>query len=370
MKKLSSIFILLLFVLVASCSKPDRKAELESLKKQQSELKEKISKLEAEIQKSGDGRKEAVHDVSVTTLQAGSFRHLIEVQARIESDENVMVSPELPGTLSKIMVKVGDKVNAGTVLARLEDQVYQKSLEELGSAREFAQTLYLKQKSLWDQKIGTEIQFLQAKNNLESIDRKIATVRQQLEMTRIKSPVSGTVDQVDIKAGMAFSPGMPGLRVVNFSKLKVQAEVAEAYISKTRKGDPVEVFLPDLNRRLSAMITYTGKVIDPLNRTFRVEVDMRGKDEMLHPNQVAVLRITDYQSDQAIVLPLGVVQTTPEGSYVFLSENGKARKQTVTPGLNYDGKVEIRTGLKAGDQVITSGYQDLVDGELIRIANL
>lgn len=365
------IYLLLICtLLVGSCSGPDKKSQLEQLKKQQSEIKDKIAKLEEEISIESGADQKAAHDVAVTEVQTSSFSHLIEVQARVESDENVLVSPETPGTISKIFVKVGDKVNAGSVLAQLEDQVYQKSLDELRTAREFANTLFMKQKSLWDQKIGTEIQFLQAKNSLESIDKKIETVRQQLEMTRIKSPVSGTVDQVDIKVGMAFAPGMPGLRVVNFGKLKVQAEVAEAYISKTRNGDPVEIYVPDLGRRLNSKISYVGKVIDPLNRTFRVDVDMRGKDEMLHPNQVAVLRITDYKSEKAIVLPLGVVQTTPEGSYVFVAEAGKARKLMVTLGPYYDGKVEIRSGLKEGDKVITSGYQDLTDGESINVASL
>lgn len=367
MKNLLYILPLGIAFAITSCGTPDKKAELEDLKKQQSEIKEKIATLEAELSKSGDQKKVAGRDVAITTVEPAPFSHLIEVQAKVEGDENVMVSPETPGTISRIFVKVGDQVSPGSVLAELENSVYMKTLAELESTRDFTNTIYLKQKALWDQKIGTEIQFLQAKNSLESIDRKMATVRQQLEMLRIKSPIRGTVDAMDLKVGQAFAPGLPGLRVVNFSKLKIQADVAEAYISKVKKGDFVEVYFPDLKSSVKASISYAGKVIDPINRTFRVEVNINSNTASLHPNQVAIVRIADYTSSNAFTLPLAIVQNTPEGSYLFLAENGVAKKQLVKPGLNYAGKLEVLEGLKAGDKVITSGYQDLVDGQKINL---
>lgn len=367
MKHLRYILPALALALVTGCGEKDKRAELEALKKQQSALKAQIAQLEKDLAADGKGKKDAGKNVLITAVQPQPFRHLIEVQAQVEGDENVLVSPEMMGTISRILVKPGDRVSAGTVLAELERTIFEKSLDELQNARDFANTVYQKQKSLWDQKIGTEIQYLQAKNNLEGIDKKIATVRQQLQMTRVKSPIAGVVDAVDIKIGQAFSPGMPGLRVVNFSKLKVQAEVAEAYIGKVKQADPVDIYFPDEGITLHAKLHYVGKVIDPLNRTFRVEVVMNETATKLHPNQVAILRITDYKADMAIVLPLAVVQTTPEGSYVFLNDNGKARKQQVTTGMNYDGRLEIKTGLKPGDQVITTGYQDLTDGQALAL---
>jgi len=365
MKNLLYILPLSAALALSSCGSPNKKAELESLKKEQSEIKDKIATLEAEMNKSGELKKDAGTYVALTTVETAPFSHLIEVQAKVEGDENVQVSPEMPGTIARTFVKVGDKVSPGTVLAELENSVYMKNLAELQSARDFTNTLYQKQKTLWDQKIGTEIQFLQAKNGLESVDRKIATVKQQLETMRIKSPINGTVDAMDLKAGQAFSPGMPGLRVVNFSKLKIQADVAEAYISKVKKGDFVEVYFPDLKSSVKANITYVGKVIDAINRTFRVEVNIPSNENSLHPNQVAIVRIADYSSKNAIALPMAVVQNTPEGSYLFLADNGTAKKQMVKPGLNYAGKLEILEGVKAGDQVITSGYQNLIDGQKI-----
>ena len=310
------------------------------------------------------------HDVDVIEIlvKPGDRIELETPLVVLESDKASMEIPSSKvGTVATIALKVGDKVSPGTVLAELENSVYKKTLAELESTRDFTNTLYLKQKALWDQNIGTEIQFLQAKNGLESIDRKMATVRQQLEMLRIKSPINGTVDAMDLKVGQAFAPGLPGLRVVNFSKLKIQADVAEAYISKVKKGDFVEVYFPDLKSSVKTSISYAGKVIDPINRTFRVEVNISSNTASLYPNQVAIVRIADYSSPNAFTLPLAIVQNTPEGSYLFLAENGIAKKQMVKPGLNYAGKLEVLEGLKAGDKVITSGYQDLVDGQKINL---
>ncbi len=371
MKQLVYIaFTVLAFTACSSNNAGDKKAELEKLKKQESELHEKIVKLAAEIGDSAAKSNGQIIDVAITTVSNQNFSHQIDVQATVDGDENVSVSPETMGTISRVNVKVGDKVSKGTVLAEIENQTYQKGLDELQNSRDFINTLYQKQKALWDQKIGTEIQYLTAKNNLESIDRKISTTRQQLDMTKIKSPINGTVDAMDFKLGQAVSPGLPGVRVVNFSKLKVKAEVAEAYISKVKTGDIVEINFPDLGKTITAKLTYAGKVIDPLNRTFKVEVDMNTKEVDLHPNMVAVLKISDYKVNNAVVLPLNVVQTTEDGSYVFIADGTKdkatASKRIVVIGRNYNGLIEIKEGIKAGEPVVTTGFQNLVDGQPIK----
>lgn len=363
-------YILLTIAFLSSCSSDEltkKKSELAGLKSQETEIKSKIATLEKEIAKLSGTKTTAPHEVAVTNISTATFSHFIEVQARVDGDENIAVSAEVPGTVNKINVKVGDHVTKGSVLAELDNQTYLKSLDELQNAREFANTLYLKQKSLWDQKIGTEVQYLQAKNSLESIDRKIATVREQLAMTKIKAPITGTVDAMEIKVGQMFAPGMPGVRVVNLDELKVKAEVAEAYISKVKKGDDVEVNFPDINQSINAKISYSGKVIDPLNRTFNVEISLNQKSVELHPNMVAIIKIADYVAKDAFVLPASVVQTTPEGSYVFIAEGKTAKKQTVIIGKNYKGQVEVTGGLNTGDPVITTGYQDLVDGQPIKL---
>jgi len=367
------LYLSLFAVLLASCSqesKNDKRAELEKLRKEESAIREKIRTLQAELAAS-DTNSRQVRDVAITEVTFNSFSHYVEVQGKVDGDENVDISPELPGTIMKVNVKAGDKVSRGTVLATLDNAVFMKGLEELQSQRDFANTLFIKQQALWDQKIGTEVQYLSAKNNLEALDRKLATIRQQIAQTLIKSPITGTVDVVNAKIGQTVAPGMPTFRVVNFSKLKVKAEVAEAFITKIKKGDKVEIYFPDIKKYINKKIDYSGQSIDPLNRTFNVEVHLDEKTSELNPNMIAVLKIADYVNKSTVTLPAKVVQTTPEGSYVFVAKNreGKtvAEKRTVSVGKNYNGIIEITSGLNIGDAVITSGFQDLADGQLVKI---
>ncbi len=358
--------LLIAFFAITACSQVDKKAQLEKLKSQQADLQTQIDSLQAQINRESKTTQEA-DLVMVTPMKATIFTHYIEVQAKVDGEDDVMVSAQTPGVVKTVNVKVGDQVSKGSVLATIDDQVYQKSMDELQSARDFANTVFKKQKALWDQKIGTEIQYLTAKNNLESLDKKLATVREQLDMTRIKSPIAGTVDQMELKVGQAVSPGMPGVRVVNFSKLKVKGEIAEAYVNRVNKGDAVEVVFPDLNKTINAHLSYSGKAIDAMNRTFKVEVNVDGAGRDLNPNMVAVMRVSDYTNTKAYILPISVVQSGTDGSYVFVMENGKAVKRTVKAGQTYNGNIEIMDGLKDGDNVITTGYQSLIDNQPVKL---
>ena len=192
-------------------------------------------------------------------------------------------------------------------------------------------------------------------------------MKEQLSMSKIKSPINGTVDAVYLKIGQAIQPGMPAVRVVNLSNLKVKAEVAEAFVSKVKKGNDVVIVFPDAGKEITGSISYSGNVIDPLNRTFLVEVKISNKVTDLHPNMVASLKIADYKSMRAFTVPVNLIQTGDEGQYLYVAEgdNGKAvaKKKIVKTGLNYNGVVEIISGLTEGDQIITTGYQDLVEGQ-------
>ena len=189
-------------------------------------------------------------------------------------------------------------------------------------------------------------------------------------MTRIKSPINGTVDAVDIKVGQAVMPGIPAIRVVNFSKLKVKGEVAETYVSKVKKGDAVVIYFPDINKEITSKVSYSAKVINTLNRTFTVEVDLDTKEAEYHPNMIAILKIVDYETPATFVAPINTIQNSQTEKFVFVAanENGKtvATKKTVTVGLTYNGKAEITSGLSKGDQLITTGYQDLNNGEEVK----
>jgi len=363
------LFISLIAILFSACSSDEltkKKAELADLKKQEAEIKTKIATLVKDIAKLSGQKVTNSQLVSVTKITKSSFSHYIDVQAKVDGDENITVNSQVPGSVTKINVSAGSTVSKGQVLAEIDNETYIKGLDELQTAREFANTVYLKQKNLWDQKIGTEIQYLQAKNTIESLDKKLATLNQQIEMTKIKSPINGVVDEVFLKMGQMAAPGMPGIRVVNMSKLKIRADIAESYISKVKTGDEVEILLPDLNQTIKAKLTYVGKVIDALNRTFNVEISLPSNPS-LHPNMVAVIKIADYTNASTFVLPANVVQMTDEGTYVFVAENNISRKRNVVAGKNYKGTIEITEGLNENDPIITTGFQDIVDGQSITV---
>jgi membrane fusion protein (multidrug efflux system) len=359
---------------IISCSSGngnDKLQELDKLKKEQSALKEKIAKLEAEVALTDSTDKEKSKLVSVTEMKLQPFSHYIEVQAKVEGDEDVVVSAQSMGTVTAVLVNAGDKVSKGQVMATIDDRTISENLESMKSQLELTTTMYNKQKNLWDQKIGSEVQYLNAKAQKESLERQVASLQDQWDMTRIKSPINGTVDDVKIKTGQMMAPGLPAVRVVNLSSLKVKGEIAESYINYVNKGNPVKIFFPDLNTEIESKVDYSGKAINVVNRTFNVEVKLNSTKEEFHPNQVAVLKIADYTSGNAMVVPVGAVMKSSEGEYVFVAaaENGKmkAKRKSIKSGKIYNGTVEVTQGILPGDKVITFGYQNLVDGDLITI---
>ena len=369
MKKISYFLVIAGFLISCGGEQTGSKQEqLDSLLKQQSELNEKIKTLRAELNNPDDNTASKL--VTVGKLVPEPFRHYVEVQAKVDVDESVSVSPRTQGTVNNILVNEGDQVSKGQVLATLDDQVMQQTLEEVQTQYEFANNIYQKQKNLWDQKIGSEVQYLTAKNNKESLEKRLASVTEQWNMTRIKSPVSGTIDNVHIKIGQSVMPGMPASNVVNLTGMKVEGEVGESYASKIKKGDEVVLYFPDMQKEVKSKVSFTSKAINTLNRTFDVEVPLTGKIEGVSPNMIVVMKIVDYQNDEALVLPVDVIQRSGDGYYVMVAgnTNGKmvATRKKVTLGNTYNGKVEVLTGLAAADPVIITGYRDLNEGQLIR----
>jgi membrane fusion protein, multidrug efflux system len=366
--------IVLIAATVISCSKtPDqeKRAELEKLKKEQAELKSKITKLEEELAKSDTTKDDKLKVVEATEMMPQTFTHFIEVQAKVEGDEDVTLSAEIPGTVTSVLVKPGDKVSKGQVLATLEDRAMRQQVDAMKTQLDMATTMYNRQKNLWDQKIGSEVQFIQARTQKESMEKQYAGLQEQWDMTRIKSPINGTVDLVSIKVGSAVAPGFPSIRVVNLSNMKVKAEVAESYISKVNSGNDAIIYFPDLNKEVKTKLSYSGRAINPLNRTFNVEVRLNPKDGEFHPNQVAVLKIADYSAPNVFVVPVGAVQKSTDGEFVYIAadEKGKtiAKRKIVASGMTYNGLAEIRSGLAPGDKVITIGYQNVIEGDPIKL---
>jgi len=367
MKKL--IGILSVVIIFSSCgSNSSKEEQLKDLLQQQAELNDKIRTLKSELKKSDNS---SVSLVSVESFKPMPFKHFVEVQARVDGDESVNVSPRIQGTVTAIMVKEGDRVSKGQILAQLDDQMVKQSLAEVQTQYDFAKSIYEKQKNLWDQKIGSEVQYLTAKNNKESLEKRMAAVTEQLDMTRIKSPISGTVDNVAIKIGQSVMPGMAAVTVVNLSALKVKGEVGESYVGKINKGDEVVLYFPDMNKEVKTKVGYAAKVINTLNRTFNVEVPLPGGGASYSPNMIVVMKIVDYQSDNAMVIPVDLIQKSGDGMYVMVAKKEgnayQAHRQMVKTGESYNGKSEILEGLNESDQVITAGYRDLNEGEEVKI---
>jgi len=358
---------------ILACNKDEKAAklaELEGLKAEQAELTESITKLQKEIDALG-GADENLRfkNVAVSKIENSDFTHYIEIQGKVDADQNIGISAKMPGTITKVYARVGQSVGAGTVLAEMDNETIKLGIAELESGLSLATTMFQKQKALWDQKIGTEVQYLTAKNQKEGLEKKLASLKEQLEMSKIISPIAGTVDAVDIKIGQAVAPGIPAIRVVNFSNLKAKADVAESYSSKVKSGNDVIVSFPDLGAEINGKLSFAGRVINPMNRTFGVEVNLPSSNEY-HPNMLAVLKIADYQSKNALVIPVNVIQNSEEGQYVMLvnstGKNAAAKKALVKVGSISNGKAEILSGLNAGDVLISTGYQDLNEGDLIK----
>jgi len=357
-------------ILLASCGGSSTKTnttktteELTKLKKQRSDLDEKINKLEAQT---GGPEKKATA-VSVIEVQPAPFNAYIEVQAQITGDQNVTATSQAPGVVKSVNVHVGQHVGKGQVLATLDAAAVEQQIKAQDAQLSFARTVYTKQQKLWAQNIGTEIQLLQAKANYEAASKQRAALVAQRAMYTVKSPISGIVDQVNLKPGDATQPGAPNaIRVVSFDQLKAQANLGENYLGKVKEGDPTKLVFPDLGDTIRTKLTYVARAVDPISRAFMVEIRL-GNNKMLHPNMSCKMQIANYQNSNAIIVPVSVIQKTAEGDMLYIADGGKAKAVVVTTGRNSNGMVEILSGLNAGDKVITEGFEELDNGEPISI---
>jgi membrane fusion protein (multidrug efflux system) len=364
--------VILTAVILAACSAAspdDKKAELAKLKQQQADIAKQVLKLEGEIAKANpDSVKVKAKEVNITELAPRKFDYFVQTQGSVEAEDNIQVSSKTAGVVMAVYVKEGDAVSKGTVLAQIDNSVIQRNIEGMKSQLELANTVFERQKNLWDQKIGTEVQYLQAKTNKENLEKQLASLQEQNGMTRVTAPFSGTVDEVTAKVGENIAPGMPAVRVVNTSNLKLKASVSEAYVTNIKKGNKVTVSIQELGKDISATVTFVGKTIDPLSRTFPVEVKLPSEAN-LRPNMTGIVRVIFHTEPAAIVVPVNVVQTINNEKVVFVFEaSGKqnvARKKVVKVDGVYDNFAQVQ-GLKAGEKIISFGYQGLNDGQVIK----
>jgi RND family efflux transporter MFP subunit len=352
-----------------------KKAELEKLTKERDAIVAKITALETDIQKlSGTTATEKAKLVEVTELINQDFAHYIELQGKITTENVSYVTPRgMGGQVKSIYVKEGDNVKKGQLLMKLEDGIIQQNIKQVESQLAFAKNIFSRQENLWKEGIGTEVQYLSAKNNVESLEKQIDLVKEQLSTTSVYAQVSGIVEDVSIRVGETFmgSP-MAGITIVNPSSMKAVVDVPENYVSKIRKGMSVVVVVPDLNQSFNSSISLISETINVTSRSFVAESKVGGNKD-LKPNQIAVVKILDHEAKNAIVIPVETVQSDEKGKYVYVAtqEGNKtvARKRAVTIGEFYDELIEVNAGLATGDKLITKGYQGLYDGQLISKTN-
>jgi membrane fusion protein, multidrug efflux system len=355
----------------AATPENDKKSKLATLKKEQADLSKEIKALEEQIAKeTPDSLKNVkAKEVTVAVVKPKVFDHYVQTQGHIESENNIMVSAKAPGVVEQVFVREGQQVSKGQVLAQVDNSVIATSIQSMQSQLELANTVYERQKNLWDQKIGTEVQFLQAKTNKESLERQLASLREQNEMTRIKSPIAGTVDEVRVKVGENIAPGMPAARVVNSNDLKLVANVSEAYVTSVKKGNKVMINIPEIKKEIVGEVAFVGRNIDAMSRTFTIEVNLKSLPE-LRPNMSATVKVVFTSEPNAIVVPVNIIQSLNNEKIVYVAETkGKqtvARKKVVTVDGVYSNMAQVE-GLKDGDRIITFGYQGLNDGEVIKI---
>ena len=296
------------------------------------------------------------------------------IEGSADANESTIATPKVPGTIVRVLVQPGASVTAGQVLAQLDNTTISQGRNELQQQMIYVTTLFEKQKRLWEKGVGTEVQYLSVKNQKEALEKSMKTLETQIDMYNIKAPITGTLESVDAKVGQAVAPGLPLFRVMNLSNIKIKADVAESYSKKVKAGDKIKIFFPDLQTEINANISFASKYIDPLNRTFRVETKLPHVDN-LKPNMIAKLKIVDYENSNTISVSSNCIQTTESGSYVVIAKaqtNSKgeaqafvAERRTITTGKSSDGKTEILSGLNEGDMVITTGYQELNNGQAI-----
>ena len=347
-----------------------KKEELAKLKTEQNETDKKIKTLESEIAKLDTTKKVEtnIKIVTVKPLEAGTLSHYVELQGSIDAKNSVMVTPKSGGVVTAVYVREGDQVKAGTAMAKVDDSILRESIEEVKTQLTLANTIFSKQKNLWDQKIGTEIQFLQAQNNKEALERKLSTLNTQLSQSRVSSPFSGVVDQVNIKVVETAGRGIGLFRVVILGNLKVIAKVADTYAASVKRGDEILISFPDLQKDYKAKVSFVGTTVDPLSRTFTIEANLPS-NAALKPNMAAKVQINDVTKKNALIVDQNIIQGTEKGQVVFVAVNEdgkkKAKSKVVKTGLIYNGKIEITEGLQAGDEIITTGYQEVSDGQTI-----
>ena len=348
------------------------RAKKSELSNEQSKIAQQLDRLDEAIKSLDKNRRMDL--VSIETIQDTLFKHYAEVQGNVATDENIIVYPEFSGILTKVNVNEGDRVSKGQVLARIDAGGLQSELAQLEAQERLAKTTYERQKRLWDQNIGSEMQYLEAQTNYEALQSSVQRLKSQLDKTVVRAPFSGVIDDVISEQGEVVNPGQNQLfRIISLDNMYVEADVPENYLSKISIGTGVKVNIGSVGREFEGEVSQVGNNINPNNRTFRIEVKVPNEKDLIKPNQIATIKLNDYTSENAIVIPESSIQKNAMGEsivYVLEQENdqnfGTARKVIVETGLVYNDSIEIKEGLKSGQILITDGAKNIRDGQEVK----
>ena len=344
----------------------------DALVTQQQELANKIKQLDDELKNINPDRN--IPLITTFTAQEKEFKHYLELQGSVETKQNIVITPEMGGILRQVYVKEGDKVRKGQLLAKIDDGGLGQQVAQLQIQADLAKTTFERQKRLWDQKIGSEITFLQAKSQYEAAQKGVNQLNQQMGKTSVRAPFSGTIDDVITDQGSVVAPGQTQLiRIVNLDEMYIETDVPESYISSINNGKDVEVDFPVLGKKMDAKIRQTGNFINPANRTFKVEIAVPNKDKTIKPNLTARLKINDYTSEKAILIPQSIISENADGEqyiYILIDKNGEkatAKQVIIKTGKTQGDVIEVLDGLKNNDDIIEKGARSVKDGQIVKI---
>ena len=375
MKNIAYILLTGLFIISCGESKPETTLDklaadkiiiltkIDSLNKELKTIEDQISKL--------DTTKKA-HLVTIFPAKTENFKHYIEIQGVVQADKNIEIRPEMGGTVTAIYVKEGQKVNAGQTLIQLDDSSIKNSIAELTTQLNLSKTSFDRQERLWNQKIGSEMQYLQAKAQKEGLDRSIASLKTQANKMRITAPFSGIIDEITPRIGELANPQMTVMRLINLDKVYVEADITETYLPVIKVGSEALLNFPSINKELTASISQIGNYINPDNRSFKTRINISNTDQTIKPNLMVDLKILDFQQE-GIVIPSKLVQKDQAGEdYVFtiISSDGESKvvKNLITISNEYNNEVFVTAGLKATDTVVNKGARIVKAGDIVKIS--
>jgi RND family efflux transporter MFP subunit len=367
--------IFLSLVLITSCGEAKKesvnllklKTEKNSLIKQIDSLSEILNSVELNISKLDTNKR--LPSVTVFNAKEKLFQHFIEVQGTVEADQSVELYPENSGSITNIYVKEGQKVYKGQTLIQIDNSVLKSSIVELETQFELAKTTFERQKRLWDQNIGSEIQFLQAKAQKEGLENSLESLKAQEKKLKISAPFSGTIDEMFAKIGGLAAPMIPAVRLVNLNQIHVESEVTETYLKYIRKGTQVELFFPSIGKNVSANVSQVGNYINPNNRSFKVRVDINNQNNELKANLLADIKINDFKK-MGIVIPAKLIQKDREGKqyvYTVIKEKGNylSKKNYIKAGMTYETDAFIIEGIQIDDLIVDKGARLIKANEMV-----